>query len=451
MFQFVNRALYSNIFVIGCGGTGSRLAPMLIQFLRTISRPFNPVGHLESPKIYFVDDDVVEQKNLLRQNFIEQDVGRPKASVLAERYGRAFGMEISAVVSKVTAAQAWSTDPATGALRAPANYLPQEGASRLTLAGSLVVLCVDSAKARKEILQNLMDAEVNFGTQSRPAMVIDAGNEDNFGQVRFWNAALLVGQHSSREVPPPGSYLEGWLRTAIPRTNPHTQTTHLIPLPLAYYRELGESVSEKSCADLDQTLAINAIMATTIMGIVQNLYYFKPMTYDGIRISLDGGNATEYNLPMRWYDRIVPYGSKISVNAIDAATLYSAYGLELRDTLSKMRMKLDANRNLIPIAPPPAPIPHPLPKPVSLSELAAEEGEDRDGLEAVQDEEADAAQRSRLAAAQTPRRTGRRVPLRAADVRAGAEVEEASPVAVPVMPPAPAPAPRTPPELIRVR
>ena len=44
-------------------------------------------------RILVCDGDVVEEKNLIRQNFVEQDVGRNKAQVLAERYSAAFGIE----------------------------------------------------------------------------------------------------------------------------------------------------------------------------------------------------------------------------------------------------------------------------------------------------------------------------------------------------------------------
>lgn len=33
-----------------------------------------------------VDGDTVEPKNLIRQNFIEQDIGKNKAAVMADRY-----------------------------------------------------------------------------------------------------------------------------------------------------------------------------------------------------------------------------------------------------------------------------------------------------------------------------------------------------------------------------
>ena len=48
-------------------------------------------------RFLIADGDIVEAKNLVRQNFIHADLGRNKAAVMAERYASAFGMEISYV------------------------------------------------------------------------------------------------------------------------------------------------------------------------------------------------------------------------------------------------------------------------------------------------------------------------------------------------------------------
>lgn len=72
------------IVMIGCGGTGGHIAPHLYRLLHTLERPV---------KIIITDGDIVEEKNLVRQNFISSDLGRNKAQVLAERYASAFGME----------------------------------------------------------------------------------------------------------------------------------------------------------------------------------------------------------------------------------------------------------------------------------------------------------------------------------------------------------------------
>ena len=61
------------IYIIGCGGVGSWLTPSLTL--------------LTDPKqIVLVDADVLEEKNLDRQLFKTEDIGRMKAEALAERY-----------------------------------------------------------------------------------------------------------------------------------------------------------------------------------------------------------------------------------------------------------------------------------------------------------------------------------------------------------------------------
>ena len=73
------------IVVLGAGGTGGYLIPHLYR-----------IAFADSERLYRIiicDGDIVEKKNLVRQNFVEQDIGRNKAAVLAERYAGAFGIE----------------------------------------------------------------------------------------------------------------------------------------------------------------------------------------------------------------------------------------------------------------------------------------------------------------------------------------------------------------------
>lgn len=73
------------IVMLGAGGTGGHIAPHLYRLLHALDR---------SVEVIIADGDIVEEKNLVRQNFISCDLGRNKAQVLAERYASAFGMEI---------------------------------------------------------------------------------------------------------------------------------------------------------------------------------------------------------------------------------------------------------------------------------------------------------------------------------------------------------------------
>jgi len=61
------------LLVIGAGGIGATLCRMLHKQYR------------ETYALHVVDNDTVEEANLLRQDFEEADVGRPKAEVLRDR------------------------------------------------------------------------------------------------------------------------------------------------------------------------------------------------------------------------------------------------------------------------------------------------------------------------------------------------------------------------------
>ena len=78
------------IVMLGAGGTGGHIAPHIYRLLYALDRP---------TRFIICDGDVVEEKNLVRQNFAPADLGFNKARVLAERYSSVFGMEAEYVPS----------------------------------------------------------------------------------------------------------------------------------------------------------------------------------------------------------------------------------------------------------------------------------------------------------------------------------------------------------------
>lgn len=78
--------LYYYIVMIGAGGTGG----YTIQRLSKMMNAFDSVKSF----LLIADPDSVEEKNLLRQPFIQQDIGLKKADVLAKRYGATYGLKI---------------------------------------------------------------------------------------------------------------------------------------------------------------------------------------------------------------------------------------------------------------------------------------------------------------------------------------------------------------------
>jgi hypothetical protein len=70
------------IYQVGAGGTGGYLIPLL-------SKVVNRAYDISNMKISYVvaDGDIVEQKNIERQNFLNEDIGKYKVNVFGKKYG----------------------------------------------------------------------------------------------------------------------------------------------------------------------------------------------------------------------------------------------------------------------------------------------------------------------------------------------------------------------------
>jgi predicted ThiF/HesA family dinucleotide-utilizing enzyme len=272
MFGFRPDTIPSNIFVIGCGGTGSRLVPSLVQFIRSITKEHVPTGWLGSTNIILIDGDVVEAKNLIRQNFIPNDVGKNKAAVLANRYGKAYGMNVVAYPNFID-----KKDVNKGNLR----HAIVESTGADTHSGNdMVIMCVDSAEARRIVMNALTP------TGSHKTVFIDAGNEDSFGQVRMFHNVVITDYLSINH-----ENLRKQYKTPE-RIELDPPVLSYIPYDPEFYRTLQDNPGLGSCADLDQTLAINSLMAMYILSFVQNYYYGKVIDYNEISVDIVKGSTS---------------------------------------------------------------------------------------------------------------------------------------------------------------
>lgn len=145
------------IVMLGAGGTGGHIAPHLYRLLYALDRPV---------KFIICDGDTVEEKNLVRQNFTQADLGENKAKVVAERYSSAFGLETSYVPRFVE-----STDQLKQLIE-PAHYDTVSG-----WITELVILigAVDNNRSRQLCHEVFLDA--------RDLVYIDSGNGEYTGQV----------------------------------------------------------------------------------------------------------------------------------------------------------------------------------------------------------------------------------------------------------------------------
>lgn len=147
------------IIVIGAGGTGGYVVPHLYR-----------IGFSSEHQIRIVvcDGDVVEEKNLIRQNFVHQDIGRNKAQVLAERYSAAFGIECEYIPRFIENEEELLELTAPDFCQNSWRGIPET--QRVILLG-----CVDNNKSR-QLCHSVFYKQADL-------IYIDSGNGEHTGQV----------------------------------------------------------------------------------------------------------------------------------------------------------------------------------------------------------------------------------------------------------------------------
>lgn len=148
------------IVMLGAGGTGGHIAPHLYRLLYALDRP---------ARFIICDGDVVERKNLLRQNFAPADLGENKARVLAERYSTVFGLEAEYVPSFIE-----NLDALMELIR-PNGWELEANSFRQTMEMVILLGAVDNNKTRQLCHQAFC--------QSKDLVYIDSGNGEFSGQV----------------------------------------------------------------------------------------------------------------------------------------------------------------------------------------------------------------------------------------------------------------------------
>lgn len=156
-----------NFVVVGAGGTGGYLIPQLVRQISLRNQEHTRrTGLLHTITLY--DADVVEEKNLQRQNFIIQDIGKNKAEVMAMRYGRSFQQEVRYVPEYVSDPNRFSTQIYSGL---NSNF-------DKALQAVILIDCTDNNKTRLLMREtaDLLQAKTNV-------VFLSSGNEEKAGQI----------------------------------------------------------------------------------------------------------------------------------------------------------------------------------------------------------------------------------------------------------------------------
>jgi hypothetical protein len=214
------------IVQLGAGGTGGHIAPHLYRLLYSLKRPVRYI---------ICDGDVVEEKNLVRQNFTPADLNENKAKVLAERYSTVFGMETEYVPSFVEDDSRLKEllIPSSFWIRRPNSYVQDCVWEMVILIGA-----VDNNKSRQMCHRIFCEA--------KELIYIDSGNGEYTGQV-------VCGVRRGRKTysPPIGTVYPDVLE------------------------ETDKFPTELSCAEASvsapQSIAANITAATAVVDIVYNI------------------------------------------------------------------------------------------------------------------------------------------------------------------------------------
>ena len=258
-----------SITIVGCGGTGGFVAESLCRLFTG-----------READIVLVDHDRVEPHNLLRQNFTEGNLGEYKSQALAERLARTYRRTVG-----------YSTRPfealSTNSWQTTYPGIKSHGQS-------MIIGCVDNARARKEMAQSIRKYTNTW--------LIDAGNGDNWGQILVGNTTFtgdLGGSFQDSQcvqLPAPTVQSPALLTTA-PKTKPDIDCAAALDLT-------------------DQDPAINQIMASLVTAVVRRMAA-GTCPWMALRVDMDLGILTPSYANPETVSKItgVPVETLVSANA----------------------------------------------------------------------------------------------------------------------------------------
>ena len=248
MIHFLPPALLEDrepirISLIGAGGTGSQLLTHLARIHATLLALDKQGLHV---RVY--DPDTVSEANLARQMFSPPDVGGNKAVVLTSRINRFFGLN-------------WQAVP---------NYFEGE---RYAAPTNIYITCVDSARSRRAVYQDLKERGSPRSLDSRrPYYWLDTGNMADFGQV-------VLGTLTAVDQPPSQYATAKALPTVLDMfPDMHDET------PDTPSCSLAEAISK-------QDLFINTAVATQAAALVWKMLQAGYTTSQGSFINLQTGKV----------------------------------------------------------------------------------------------------------------------------------------------------------------
>lgn len=284
-FTSNTRTDMGNAYVIGCGGIGARLFPSLVKLLSrpgVVSRELYGNNGATPWVVFAVDPDRVEARNIIRQPFTPEDVGRYKAEVMAERYTTP---DVTVIPVTQRIEDAWDDIH---------NSTVRQFNARINVYFGALDSPTPRAFLKSKFRRNHGGVDILPSNGNSHHIYIDAGNDGNRGQVVVASALLdsivTRGAAASRYTLVDGFPLFPEVFTA----------------PSA--REVATSEALMGCAlqiDTQTPLANNmaAALSLNYLGLVLNQ---QPVGSVGVTFSTLGSieyrrGAKKYNSYNGWY------------------------------------------------------------------------------------------------------------------------------------------------------
>lgn len=246
---------FSQVVIVGLGGSGSQLARSAARLVYHLKQHRQHV-----PQLVFVDPDIVEERNIGRQMFTAECVGKFKAEQLGRRFNLALGLDI-----------VWYTEP----------FEAQKHAPR----GSIVCGCVDNHKARLAL------------AEAQHCVWLDSGNGYDFGQVIIGNcgdaAQVKRGLQSAsngqcRYLPHAGLVFPGLLE----------------PEPPVLTTVSAETSCAAQMARGEQHLLVNDFMGSIAASYLSKLLQRDPITTFISYLNLSDLSVKSYPISL---EQLAPY------------------------------------------------------------------------------------------------------------------------------------------------
>ncbi|HWW70312.1 MAG TPA: PRTRC system ThiF family protein [Duganella sp.] len=221
------------ISLAGVGGNGSQM----LTGLARLNHALTELGH-PGLKVRSYDPDTVSESNIGRQLFSRVDVGASKAHVLTNRINAFFGSD-------------WQSHFG----RYDADSMPD-----------ILIMCVDSAKARHDIHRSLRKFKAQY--------LLDLGNRASDGQVVF---GQVMPTHDLTKFP------EGHVALASPY--------EILPELIDITKPEDDAPSCGLAEALErQELFINQAVVTPALNILWEFFRYGRLTWHGAFVNLRTGS-----------------------------------------------------------------------------------------------------------------------------------------------------------------